>query len=394
MQPEQQGTPAPADDWHPTRVEDHPAEYRRLRAECPVAFTSDYDGFWGLMRYDDVQKGARDWRTYASGQPFVEFPAFAKAIPIQENPPQHTYWRRFLNPYFAPDRVAALVPDIEEIVARCLDPMVERGEGDIIDELGRIVPQQVLAKVLRLPDDAWVTMADSLARADAVRHDTAKLAEVNKDLWHPTVEALIADRRAHPQDPATDIMSGALQLQPEGRPITHEELVAIGVQVFAAGADTTTAAIGSLVAYLGRDQEAQQRVREDRALVPAALEESLRLAPPIQHLGRTSTCPVSVRGRDIPAEVKVGLNLFSANRDEDKFERADEFVLDRTANPHLTFGHGPHVCVGAPVARQELAVLLTQLLDKTIWFELDGEPVSNGRPLRAGWTSVRVRFAR
>ncbi|MFH5823170.1 cytochrome P450 [Georgenia sp. AZ-5] len=388
-----QETTVPADDWNPITVTDYPAEYRRLRAEQPLSYTSDYDGFWCFMKYPDVQKGSRDWRTYTSGQPFVEFPEFMKSIPIQANPPEHTFFRKFLSQYFTAERVGMLVPDIEEIVAKNLDPLVERGEGDMIDEFGRIVPQQVLAKFLLLPEDAWVTMADSLAKADAVRFDLEKHREVNKTLWNPTVEALIADRRQRPQDPAIDVMSGAMLLEPGGRPITHEELVALGVQIFSAGADTTTAAIGSIVGYLAAHPQDQQRLREDLSLVPSAVEELLRLAPPLHQLGRHATKAVEAHGRTIAAGDKVALSVYSANRDEDRFPDGDTYDVDRAPTPqHLTFGHGPHQCMGAPIAREELKATLTRLLQKTSGFELAGEPVSNGRPLRTGWTNVPIRF--
>ncbi len=385
-------TRIPNDDWNPITVTDYPAEYDRLRAERPLAFTSDYDGFYGFMRYADVQKGSRDWRTYTSGQPFLEFPEFMRSIPIQENPPTHTFFRKFLAQYFTPERVALLVPDIDELVAKNLDPLIEAGEADMIEQFGIIVPQQVLAKFLLLPDDAWETMAVSLAKADAVRHDIAAMREINKNLWNPTVEALIEDRRANPQDPAIDIMTGVLELMPEGRPVTQAEAVAIGVQIFSAGADTTTAAIGSILSYLGSHPEDQADLRRRPELVDSAIEEILRLAPPLHHTGRKATKDVEAFGAVIPQGAKVGLNVFSANRDEDKFVRGNEYIADRSPNPHLTFGHGPHQCMGSPIARAELQAMLRQILAKTSNFELSGPPVSNGRPLRTGWTSVRIRF--
>jgi cytochrome P450 len=380
------------DDWNPIQVTDYPCEYDRLRAEHPLAYTSDYDGFYDFMKYPDVQKGSRDWRTYASGQPFLEFPEFMRSIPIQENPPTHTFFRKFLAQYFTPQRVAMLLPDIEDIVATSLDPLIEAGKADMIEQFGTIVPQQVLAKFMLLPDDAWKTMAASLAKADAVRHDIEAMREVNKNLWNPTVESLIEDRRANPQDPAVDIMTGVLELQPEGRPVTQEEAVAIGVQIFSAGADTTTAAIGSIMSYLGSHPEAQAELRNNPDLIESAVEELLRLAPPLHHTGRKTTKDVEAYNITIPEGSKVGLNVYSANRDEDKFERGNEYFADRSPNPHLTFGHGPHQCMGAPIARAELQTMLRQILEKTSNFELIEEPVSNGRPLRTGWSHVRVRF--
>lgn len=380
------------DDWNPIKVTDYPAAYDRLRAERPLAFTSDYDGFYGFMRYADVQKGSRDWRTYTSGQPFLEFPEFMRSIPIQENPPTHTFFRKFLSQYFTPERVAMLVPEIEDLVARNLDPLIEAGGGDMIEQFGTIVPQQVLARFLLLPDDAWETMAVSLAKADAVRHDIEAMREINKNLWNPTVEALIEDRRANPQDPAIDIMTGVLELEPDGRHVTQEEAVAIGVQIFSAGADTTTAAIGSIMSHLGSHPEDQAELRRRPELVDSAIEEILRLAPPLHHTGRKATRDVEAFDLVIPQGSKVGLNVFSANRDEDKFPRGNDYVAGRAPNPHLTFGHGPHQCMGSPIARAELQAMLRQILAKTSNFELAGPPVSNGRPLRTGWTHVPVRF--
>lgn len=382
------------DDWNPIQLAagEYPAVYRQLRADRPLAYTSDYDGFYDFFRYTDVQKGSRDWRTYTSGQPFLEFPEFMRSIPIQENPPTHTFYRKFLAQYFVPERVQMLLPDIEALVAEHLDPLVAAGEADMIEDFGVILPQKVLARFLLLPDDAWVTMAESLARADAVRHDVEQLREVNKNLWNPTVEALIDDRRATPQDPAVDIMSGVLQLQPEGRPITQEEAVAIGVQIFSAGADTTTAAIGSIINHLGSHPQAQAELRANLDLVDSAIEEMLRLAPPLHHTGRKTTREVEAYGVTIPAGAKVGLNVYAANRDEDKFSNGDEYVADRSPNPHLTFGHGPHQCLGSPIARAELKAMLLHLLRTTSNFVMAEPAVTNGRPLRTGWTHARVRF--
>ena len=386
-------TRIPNDDWNPITVTDYPAEYDRLRAERPLAFTSDYDGFYGFMRYADVQKGSRDWRTYTSGQPFLEFPEFMRSIPIQENPPTHTFFRKFLAQYFTPERVAMLVPDIEELVAKNLDPLIEAGEADMIEQFGIIVPQQVLAKFLLLPDDAWETMAVSLAKADAVRHDIAAMREINKNLWNPTVEALIEDRRANPQDPAIDIMTGVLELMPEGRPVTQEEAVAIGVQIFSAGADTTTAAIGSILSYLGSHPEDQARpAPQARARGQRHRGNPAPGTAPAPHRPEGHARTSRPSARSFPQGAKVGLNVFSANRDEDKFVRGNEYIADRSPNPHLTFGHGPHQCMGSPIARAELQAMLRQILAKTSNFELSGPPVSNGRPLRTGWTSVRIRF--
>ena len=118
----------------------------------------------------------------------------------------------------------------------------------------------------------------------------------------------------------------------------------------------------------------------------------MRYEAPVSRMGRVAKVEFEWHGQTIKAGDRVFLSLASANRDEERFERGNEYIADRSPNPHLTFGHGPHQCMGAPIARAELQTMLRQIIEKTSNFELAAEPVSNGRPLRTGWSHVRVRF--
>ncbi|WP_104087961.1 cytochrome P450 [Cryobacterium sp. N19] len=378
-------------EYRPTLVTDFPAEYGRLRQESPVVHSSDFGGFWTILKHEDVSRASRDWKKFLSRQPFVEYKSFSDAIPISTNPPQHTYFRKFLNQYFKPDRVAALVPEIERSVADLLDPFISGGGGDIYRDVIRLIPPGVLARLLGLSDSGWEALSERLAEADAVRHDVTAFGRLQANLWTASVEELIADRTERPRDPSLDIMSGIRQLEPQGRPITHEEMLNLGTQLFAAGADTTIAALGSLTVHFATHLEDQKALRARPDLIPAAIEEVLRLSPPIHQTTRHASEPMVMAGQAIGQNDLVALNVASANRDEDKFTDADKFRLDRQVNPHLTFGFGPHMCIGAPVAREELRIFAEQLLTKTRRFTIDQAPEPGGRPLRSGWASVTIR---
>lgn len=376
--------------YSPTTVSDFPAEYARLRETSPAAHSEDFGGFWTLTRYDDVSKASRDWKKFTSGQPFMEYSAFTRAIPISTNPPEHGFFRKFLNQYFTEPRIAALLPDVESCVAGLLDPFIEAGGGDIYRDVIRHIPARVLSLLLGLTDDGRRILGDRLEEADQARHDLAAFAALQANLWTDPVETLIADRRDKPRDPDDDIMSGILQLQPEGRPITHDEALNMGTQLFAAGADTTIAALGSLAVQLGQDQALQAKIRQSPGLIPNAVEETLRLGPPIHQTTRRLSAAVEIGDQTIAENELVALNVAAANRDESKFEDAEEFSLERERNSHLTFGFGPHMCVGAPLARKELQIFTRQLLEKTSSFELAQDPVPGGRPLRSGWANIMV----
>ncbi|WP_342660470.1 5-methyl-1-naphthoate 3-hydroxylase [Rhodococcus ruber] len=381
----------PKDAYCPHSAPDLHSEYDRLRANS-VVHSDDFGGFWSVLTFRDASRVSRDWKRFASGRPFVEYPSPNRPVPIATNPPEHTFYRTFLNRYFRPERVTALTPDIERIIDAQLAPLIAAGEGDIYRSVARTVPAEVLALLLGLNESSWVDLAETLDRADALRHDTEAFGALQRTLWDDAVRALIADRTAHPRDPETDIMSGILELRPEGKPITEELAMSIGTQIFAAGADTTSSALGSLAHTLAVDPELQAHLRADPQLLPAAIEEVLRLGPPLHQTVRRTTMPVTVADTDIPANELVAINVASANRDPAEFADPATIRLDRGRNAHLTFGFGPHMCVGAPIARQELLLFGRKLLSATENITLAAPAETSGRALRTGWARIPVRL--
>lgn len=382
----------PDSAYSPLGSADAYADYTRLRSKCPVAHSDDFGGFWSLFSYADVSKASRNCKVFESGQPFVEYPSPNRPIPIATNPPEHTFYRKFLNQYFTASNVTRLVPEIEEITRRQLAPLLAAGGGDAYRDVARLIPPQVLAKLLGLSDSGWSKLAATLEEADALRHDIKAFGARQATLWDESVDELIEDRTCNPRDPQTDIMSGILALTPDDRPITHDEARSIGTQLFAAGADTTSSVMGSLINYLATHPVEQQQLREQPDLLPIAIEEVLRLGPPLHQTVRRATEATTVNGVHIEDGELVALNVASANRDPERFSTPDEVDLTRTRNSHLTFGFGPHMCVGAPLARQELRILGEQLLAGTTSIELATPTESSGRKLRTGWASVQVNL--
>jgi cytochrome P450 len=393
---------APSDDWDPLALPDRweggargsvrVEEYARLREECPVAHSSAYGGYWTLTKFRDVAEAARDHKHFRSGRPFVEMPDFRQSIPIGLNPPEHATFRRMLNKYFAPERMSELEPTIRGYVDALLDPMLLRGQGDLAQEFAMVLPAQALSAFLHMPDGAWRDLVAHIERLDEIRDDPSKLNQVVVGLFDEQVHRLVEVRRRQPHDPERDLMSGVLAMEIDGRPLPEETVVAIGTQIIAAGHGTTTDALTGVFYRLATNPDIQARLRRDPSLIPDAVEEFLRLEVSLHQLGRQTAEDVEVRGCVIPAGSFVALNFASANRDGEEFEHPDACIIDREPNRHLTFGHGVHKCVGAPLARLELRLAVERILARTRAFEVAGTTRARPAMWAGGFSRLPMRF--
>ncbi|NML04367.1 cytochrome P450 [Sphingomonas sp. G-3-2-10] len=371
-------------------------DYARLRRECPVAHTDAWGGFWALMRYDDVKRAASDAKTYiTSVQNVVPRVAFTgRRPPLHLDPPEHTPYRRALNPLLSMERSEALVETTRVFVTDLLDPMVAKGGGDVCEEFASHLPVQVFGAWMKMPDDLLGTlheagqafiMAVRSAQPDSMKVTSLRLYEMARDL--------IERRKATPMDPVEDPTSALLAARDaNGDRLPDEMILGTVRQVLVVGIVAPTVLMGSIAVHLSRDPELQSRLRADRLLVPAALEEFLRLYSPYRGFARTATCPVTLHGRTIPEGDPIALVYASANRDESVFPDGGAFVMDRpNIAEHLAFGRGPHNCPGVHLGRMQLRVALEELLARTSGFELAGEPVVAPFP-EIGAISVPLRF--
>lgn len=385
-------------DFDPLQPEtfDSPHDtYRRLRSHCPVAHADAWGGFWALTKHEDVAAAAADSETFiTSKQNVVPKVAFTgRRPPLHLDPPEHTPYRRALSPLLTPRKVARLRPDIHEICGDLLAPMVARGGGDICSEFSSRMPVLVFGRWMNLPADQIDALGDVGRRFNvAVQSADMDATKESSLLLYDMARALVADRKARPLDPRNDVTSSLLATRVDGEPLPEELIVGMIRQVLVVGIIAPTVMIGSICVHLSRDPALQDRLRAHRSLIPAAVDEFLRLYTPYRGFARTALRDVMIRGRTIPAGEPIALVYASANRDEEVFEGAETFRLHRpNIKESLHFGRGTHHCPGAALARLELSVALEELLARTQGFVVDG-PVVPTRMPEIGALHVPLKF--
>jgi cytochrome P450 len=345
----------------PVVAKDPGAFFADLRQTCPIVHTDAHGGFWMVSRYDDVYAAALDAEALSSARGVTIPPAPFPPVPcLEQDEPGHRLFRRPLQSWFSAGRTAKLEDSIRAIVIDLIDQIIDDGHGDIAAAVAEPVPPIVIAMTLGLPREDWPWF----------RERTNKLLELSSagdlegsgtavsELFVYLAEKL-AERRAHPTD---DLMSGIVDITVDGVPISAPEAVSLTFLILAAGHETTVGAIGGMLRQIAGDTSIRDELRDDPTLIPAAVEEALRLEPPLMGLGRTSSKNVTLGGVTVPEAERVMLLFGAANRDESVFVDAEQFRLDRDHNRHLSFGVGIHRCLGAPLARLEMRVILEEVL--------------------------------
>jgi cytochrome P450 len=375
-------------DWLPTAEMTEPelfSEYEALRASCPVAHSEAYDGFYNLVTYEDIVAAARDTETFLSDQPFVERRGSPPIIPLSLNGEEHVQYRRLLAPYFTPRRLKALQTPVRAMIVKHLGPLLSEGEADVYQALAYPLPARVLCAFLNVPDAEWVAMKELSELAQTAGGGPPEQQIAVADAFKRKALELIETRRAIAHDPEIDLFARLLAEQ-----LDDETIAQIGWQLIAAGHSTTTRAITVAVHHLATHPADQASLRANPEGIQTAVEELLRIGPPLHQLGRTTANATVLNGTTIPAGEHVGLNFASGNYDDNAFPNARACDLARKPNRHLTFGVGPHICIGAPLARMELRLVLEELLSRTTLFELSGDPL-RVTGLKSGFRYLPVR---
>ena len=369
--------------------------FRELRAKCPVAHSDAWGGFWALTKYDDVAAAASDSATFITSKQNVvpKVATTGRRPPLHLDPPEHTPYRRAIAPLLTTRKVARLEPVVRRICGELLEPMIAKGAGDICDEFSSRMPVLVFAHWMNLPIEQ-VERLGRWGKKFNVAVQSADMAATKdaSDALYEMARQIVADRKASPLDASTDVTTALLAARDEGQPLPEELIVGTIRQVLVVGIIAPTVLIGSICVHLSRDQTLQQQLRTDRSMIPAAVEEFLRLYTPYRGFARTAVCDVQVRGRTIPAGEAIALVYASANRDDDVFEDAETFIFDRpNIRDSIAFGRGPHNCPGAALAKLELRVALEELLSRTGGFEVIGEVVPTRMP-EIGALHVPLKF--
>jgi cytochrome P450 len=365
--------------YDPYRVEidaDPYPTFRRLREEAPLYYNKPHD-FYALSRFEDVNKGLLDNKTFISGRggiielirANIEMPS---GVLIFEDPPVHTVHRRLMSRVFSANRVAALEPQIREFCARALDPLVGADEIDFIENLGAQMPMRVIGMLLGVPEADQAAVRD---RVDAnLRTEAGQPMEVGDTVVDGSHFAEYIEWRA--QHPSDDIMTDLLQAEFEDetgtvRRLTREELLTYVAVVAGAGNETTSRLIGWTGKVLSEHPDQRAELVADRSLIPNAIEELLRFEPPAPHMARVVSRDVELYGYTVPEGSIMMMLPGSANRDDRRFPDGDTFDIHREIGAGLTFGFGIHLCLGAALARLEGRVALDEILNRFPTWEVD-----------------------
>jgi cholest-4-en-3-one 26-monooxygenase len=379
------------------------AFFRRLRREAPVFRhpepPADGPGFWVISKYEDVKHVSRRPQTFCSGEgttrPDIDSTrkAMMQLIMLNMDPPKHVKYRRIVQRGFTPRMVSAMEKPIREQARRIVDEICERGECEFVKEVAAELPLQVLADLLGVPQEERFRIFDLSNRLigfedpefQTSREDAQR---ASAEMWAYANELAERKRREPGADLTTVLMTGEV----DGERLTEPEFDSFFLLLAVAGNETTRNLISHGMLNLMNHPAERRRLLDDPALLPTAVEEMLRVSPPVMYFRRTATEDTEIRGVPIAAGEKVCMYYPSVNRDEEIFPDPDVFDVGRTPNEHLAFGIGEHYCLGANLARLEITIMFEELLARLPDMEIAG-PV---RRLRStfidGIKKIPVRF--
>lgn len=376
-------------DWDPRSeavLKDQTTAYDDMRRRCPVAY-SQY-GYTSLFRHEDVLRVLKDHESFSNA--VSRFPS----VPNGMDPPEHTVYRNLIEPYFSPEHMDAFAPVCRDIAVRLVRALPDEGPSELIGEFAQIFALRIQCAWLGWPADLHEPL-----RLWTLKNHAATLARDDADLaavaleFDGYIKDLLEVRRTAGAAAPNDITTILLRDQSLGRTLTDDEIVSILRNWTVGELGTISASVGILAHYLAINSEWQQQLREQPALLPAAIDEILRIHAPLIMNRRVTTKQVMLGGRTQAKGARIALNWASANRDEAVFGDPDEMRLDRDPELNLLYGAGIHVCPGAPLARLELRIVMEELLGRTSRITLapDKEPVNAFFPA-GGFSSLHLQI--
>lgn len=292
-------------------------------------------------------------------------------IPLEIDPPEHSKYRKLLDPLFAPRRVALLESSTRALVNDLIDAVIDDGACNFHTSVAEPLPSQVFLTMFGLPvgrTSEFIELKDGIIRPPVEGFDEATefRYETGQKIYAVLQEA-IEEKKANPTD---DFISQFLDAEVDGHRLTENDVLDIGYLFFLAGLDTVTASLDCMLAYLAQNPAEQKRLVDSPDDIPAAMEELLRWETPVAGVVRVATQDTELSGCPIQAGDKVSVNLGSANTDERFWTDADKVDFDREINKHIAFGGGVHRCLGSHLARMELRVGLEEWHKRVPSYEL------------------------
>ena len=385
--------------WSPLVAVDDPyPAYRRLRDTAPI-YHDEQNDLWALSRFDDVQAAAKDWETFSTsegGRGNDLDDTWQLFLPAGDmagvDPPIHTRLRGALRLAFSPSSLRTrFEPIVRRKVVELIDAFADTGRADFARDLARPLPGTTMFSWFGFPEadhPQLLTWFGELLERDAGERALPERALAGRDRMREYMKAHAAQRRAAPRE---DLMSFLVAAEAAGT-ISADELLGASMLLFVAGITTTSGLISNSLLHLDRFPDQRDRIRDDPAVIPAAIEELLRFDAPIQTLGRTATRDVEAHDRVIPSGARVALIWASANRDERRWVDPDRLDIDREPQRHVSFGDGIHHCLGAPLARLEARIVFEELFRRIPEYAVTGPIVRIKTPTDRALESLPVEF--
>ena len=351
-----------------------------------------------ILRHEDVRRAAKDWKTFSSDAPFrVPIPSeedvrSMRQLPIETNPPEHSEYREIVEPFFARAKNPEVIAKVEKLIESLINDALSRESIEIVSEFALPLQSRALTHLLNMPEseaETWIGWGIHVFRVQDGELGKEKGAALDGYLRRQFDRAEAA--------PGEDFFSALTKAAYRGRPLTRDQMMGFANLAFAGGRDTIIHSVSCAIAYLAGHPEALEYLRADPKRIVLACEEFFRAFMPLTHIGRVCPAETDVHGVKVPAGDRVSLCWASANQDEAAFDAPTEVHLDRKPNPHLSFGFGTHLCLGAPHARLLLRTLMQKCVERVSRItvleaheRVETEPAYR-RAL--GYETLRVKFS-
>ncbi|MEU6088384.1 cytochrome P450 [Streptomyces sp. NPDC047085] len=397
------------DPWDPAFVADPYPAYAELRARGRVIRYEPTDQ-WLVPHHADVSALLRDRRLGRTYQHRFTHEDFGRTPPRPEHepfhtlndhgmldlePPDHTRIRRLVSKAFTPRTVERLRPYVHGLANDLVAALVEAGGGDLLTDVAEPLPVAVIAEMLGIPEAdrallrPWSADICGMYELNPSQETAARAVRASVE-FSDYLRELIAERR---KEPGEDLISGLIAAHDEGDRLTEQEMISTAVLLLNAGHEATVNATVNGWWALFRNPDQLAALRADHGLVPSAVEELMRYDTPLQLFERWVLDDIEIAGTTIPRGSEIAMLFGSANHDPEVFADPGRLDLTRVDNPHISFSAGIHYCIGAPLARIELAASMTALLERAPALTLVAEPERKPNFVIRGLRGLRVAVA-
>lgn len=377
-------TPTIDFDHHSLRAAHHRDDVLAQVRPHPIFWTESHGGYWVVTSHELVKRVLRDPITFSSlkteemtGGDTIPTVIGPRLIPAETDPPYHRTLRKSLVPEFNAGAIKRLEPELNDFISSVIDEAVAKDEFDVVADIANRIPAGSMVALLGFPEEERVPFIKSVQAALEVMPyagdpEFAASPPMQEGLAHfghavEVIKSLISSRRAEPRE---DIVS---RLVAPELGFNDDEVLWLTFTLLVGGAENPAAMVGNSLLYLSQDTDLRSRLVADHSLIPAACEELLRYTSSAVSLARTVTQDTELEGAHIKKGDRILTWLPGANRDERVFDHADTVDIDRPSCPHVAFGDGPHVCIGAPLFRAWFRIMLREILTKMPNYSIDLE---------------------